>query len=115
MIDLIKKNTQRFPLCSETSIFVDFYTKRAELTTIGVLKNVLDAMNGVLYTDDRKVKTALVKKHIVNDIKKDLIRVAIMDSQPIMSLNDTAESYKKHIIQHRSRNSDCRFIFNDAL
>lgn len=93
-IDLLKKGSQRFPLCSEISMFIDFYTNRSELSAIGVLKNTLDAMNHVLYNDDSKVKSVLVRKHIVSDIKPELIRIAIMDSQPIISINDTAESYK---------------------
>ncbi|MDD4296953.1 MAG: hypothetical protein PHC69_08340 [Ruminiclostridium sp.] len=91
--DLRKKDLKRFPLCSEVSIFVDFYTRRAELTTIGVLKNTLDAMNRVLYSDDKMIKTVLVRRHIVNGVEREMIKISIMDAQPIISIDDTAQSY----------------------
>ena len=91
--DLRKKDSSRFPLCSEVSIFVDFYTSRIELTTIGVLKNTLDAMNRVLFSDDRMIKTVLVRRHIDNGVEREMIKISIMDAQPIMCIDDTSQSY----------------------
>lgn len=52
----------RFPIGGECSLIINIYTRRTP-SIFGILKNVMDAFNGVLYTDDCRVSSVIISRH----------------------------------------------------
>lgn len=93
---LKETNDTRFPLSGSSSIFIDCYSDR-RISTIGVLKNVLDSLNRLLISDDKKVKSALIRKYPAKEDQESL-HLSLMSTRDILSIDDSVDCYKPYIL-----------------
>lgn len=81
-------NAARFPISGSVSICLDIYSN-PNTSLIGVAKNVLDACNGILFTDDKHVASMLIRRFPRRHQQCDSLDIKILSSrvirQPIIS------------------------------
>ena len=95
-ISLQEVETKSFPIVGSVSVFMDLYSDR-NISIIGVLKNVLDAGNKLLYQDDVQVESALVRKHSADGGPEKLI-LSVISSRVIDDLDAETKDYSPYII-----------------
>lgn len=94
IIHLDRLDDTTLPLAGNFSIILDLYTDR-NLSSIGVLKNVLDACNGLLFSDDKKSESVLVRVHPCGG-KNESLHLKLLSGRSIISAsadNNTLDPY----------------------
>ena len=71
-IDIRRSGTTKFPLSGSTSIYLDLYTDR-KISILGVQKNVMDSLNGLVVTDDSKVQSSITNRYPAVNGKEHLV------------------------------------------
>lgn len=77
------KQNLRFPISGNVSISLIVCTSRV-INLFGVVKNVLDSMNGLIYTDDCAVSSILAAKQIV-DNEDDVLNIQVISGTNLRS------------------------------
>ncbi len=92
---LTAQEQSRYPLSGKTSLYIEVASDRI-ISLPGVLKNIMDACNKVIYSDDSAVEAVLIKK-AEKDGLYDSLGITILDGRPIKGINDTAVDMKNSI------------------
>jgi Holliday junction resolvase RusA-like endonuclease len=93
----IHHSKKDFPISGGISIFIDFYTNR-KMNIIGIIKNVLDGLNGAVFTDDIKVRSILAKIHSTEASTQERTTVKVMSGRSIPSLHCDVDKFKNFLI-----------------
>jgi Holliday junction resolvase RusA-like endonuclease len=91
----IENTTGDFPVKGDVSIIINFYTCR-NLNIQGLVKNVLDALNGTVITDDDRVNSLLAKIKPSGGPEYEKTTIDVVTSKPILSLDKTREDFKDY-------------------
>jgi Holliday junction resolvase RusA-like endonuclease len=91
----IENTTGDFPVKGDVSVIMNFYTCR-NLNIQGLVKNALDALNGIVITDDDRVSSLLAKIHPSDGPEYEKTIVDIVTSRPILSFYKTREDFKDY-------------------
>lgn len=77
-------------------MFIDVYSKR-DIVLHGVMKNIFDALNGVIYTDDYNIESVIITKNI-SAAAVDKIIIKIVTNKPIKNIQANPEDYNDFIV-----------------
>jgi Holliday junction resolvase RusA-like endonuclease len=84
-----------FPVKGDVSIIMNFYTCR-NLNIQGLVKNTMDALNGIVITDDDRVNSLLAKIKPSGGPEYEKTTIDVVTSKPILSLDKTREDFKDY-------------------
>jgi len=93
----IHNSYRDFPISGGVSMIIDFYTNR-DLNIVGLVKNTLDGVNGVVFTDDIRVKSILAKVHPSKEAEQETTTINIISGREIDSLNVDASKFKRFVV-----------------
>jgi len=93
----IHNSYRDFPISGGVSMIIDFYTNR-DLNIVGLVKNVVDSLNGVVFTDDIRVKSIVSKIHPAKEAAQETITIDILSGRELDSLNCDASKFKRFVV-----------------
>lgn len=96
LIDIEFRNsgTTKFPLSGSTSIYLDLFTDR-KISIIGVQKNVMDSLNGLVVTDDSRIQSSIVNRYPAVNGKEHLVLSVLSNRlvSEVADMKDIIDSY----------------------
>jgi hypothetical protein len=89
-----KDSKDRFPLCEKASIIMEKYSTR-NISLPGSLKNVLESLTGVVYTDYSHFEGNFVRKHS-HENAVDNVSIYIIACRAIKYISDISETLEHY-------------------
>jgi len=86
----------RYPLSGHISLYVELRTSR-QLNICGVLKNIMDACNGIILKDDSSVESALINRYI-SDYQFDNIKIWVISGKPLVDNNQIISNLSNYTV-----------------
>lgn len=93
-IEIRNSGTTKFPLSGSTSIYLDLFTDR-KVSIIGVQKNVMDSLSGLVVTDDSRIQSSIVNRYPAVNGKEHLVLSVVSNRlvSEVADMKDIIDSY----------------------
>lgn len=93
----IENAKEDYPIKGDVSIIMNFYTCRY-LNIQGLVKNTLDALNGLVITDDERVDSILAKIRPADGPEYEKTTIDIIPSIPILTVDKDREDFMHYTV-----------------
>jgi hypothetical protein len=103
LIPIIAEQPSTFPIVDNTSVMIDLYTRK-NLNICGVLKNILDSMNKVAYTDDCRISSVMIQMHYA-DLDVDVIEIHLLTNTEIKFDGGRDDNHSQYTLLQASINA----------